>query len=142
MKSDGATNIAVKVVDLLSEIVKKDMPQPDCSTIDCSHKANSAGDVKADGSCRCACDGTNEYEKDNACTAITICGPGEVSVVEATVSSDRICGTQSIADKQSEFDAEGAALSSLVTNKLKESGLGDADAFNLAVDMIGGVNKC
>lgn len=142
MKSDGATNIAVKVVDLLSEIVKKDMPQPDCSTIDCSHKANSAGDGKADGSCRCACDGTNEYEKDNACTAITICGPGEVSVVEATDSSDRICGTQSIADKQSEFDAEGAALSSLVTNKLKESGLGDADAFNLAVDMIGGVNKC
>jgi len=30
----------------------------------------------------------------------------------------------------------------LVTNKLKQAGLPDSDAFNLAVDMIGGVNKC
>ena len=142
MKSTGGDNIVVKVVDLLSEIVRKGLPQPDCSSVDCTHRVKSNGKAKSDGSCRCACDGTNEYEKSRVCTAITICQPGDVSVVNATDISDRICGSPTIAQKQASFDEAGAALSSLVANKLKESGLGDADAFNLAVDMIGGVNKC
>ena len=142
MKSTGDTNIVVKIVDLLGSIARKGMPAPDCATVDCSHRVNSNGKAQTDGSCRCACDGTTQYEKDSVCTAITVCQPGDVAVVNATDSSDRICGSPTIAQKQASFDSAGAALSSLVANKLKESGLGDADAFNLAVDMIGGVNKC
>jgi len=142
MKSTGDSNIVVKVVDLLSEIVRKGLPQPDCSSVDCAHRVKSAGKAKSDGSCRCACDAINDYEKSSVCTPITICSPGDVTVVNATDASDRICGSPTIAQKQASFDAAGAALSSLVTNKLKQAGLPDSDAFNLAVDMIGGVNKC
>ena len=102
----------------------------------------SSGITKSDGSCRCACDGINEYESSGVCTPIKICSPGQVTVVEATDSSDRICGTPTIAQKRASFDAHGVALSSLVQNKLMEAGLTDEDAFALAVDMIGGVNKC
>lgn len=142
MKSTGSSNIVVKVVDLLSEIKRKGMPQPDCSGVQCNHRAKSSGKARADGSCKCACDGVNEYEKDRNCVPITICAPGQVTVVNASDVADRICGSQTIKDKQAGFDAAGAALSSLVTNKLKDAGLGDSDAFNLAVDMVGGVNKC
>lgn len=142
MKAAGTSHLKVKIVDMLTEIVRKSMPAPDCSTANCGHRTKSIAKARIDGSCKCACDGINEYEKDRKCEAITVCRPGEVSVVDPSDESDRICGSQTIADKQAEFDAEGAALSSLVTNKLKESGLGDSDAFNLAVDMIGGVNKC
>ena len=142
MKSTGDSNILVRVVDLLSEIVRKGLPQPDCTSIDCAHRVKSNGKAKSDGSCRCACDAINDYEKASVCTPITICSPGDVTVVNATDSSDRICGSPTIAQKQASFDAAGAALSSLVTNKLKQAGLADSDAFNLAVDMIGGVNKC
>jgi hypothetical protein len=142
MKSTGSSNIVVKVVDSLSEIVRRGLPLPDCDNINCNHRSKSKGKAKGDGSCRCACDGTNEYEKNSVCTLITTCKPGDVTVVNATDSSDRICGSPTIAQKQAEFDQAGAALSSLVTNKLKEAGLDDSDAFNLAVDMVGGVNKC
>ena len=142
MKASGTANLKVKMVDMLTDIVRKAMPAPDCSTVSCGHRTKSIAKARTDGSCKCACDGVNEYEKDRQCTSITVCGPGEVSVVDPSDESDRICGSQTIKDKQSEFDAAGAALSSLVTNKLKESGLGDSDAFNLAVDMVGGVNKC
>lgn len=142
MKSTGDSNIVVRVVDLLSEIVRKGLPQPDCTSVNCAHRVKSAGKAKSDGSCRCACDAINDYEKASVCTPISICSPGEVTVVNATDSSDRICGSPTIAQKQASFDAAGAALSSLVTNKLKQAGLADSDAFNLAVDMIGGVNKC
>lgn len=142
MKAAGTSQLKVKMVDMLTEIVRKAMPPPDCSTVSCGHRTKSIAKARTDGSCKCACDGINEYEKDRKCTPITVCGPGEVSVVDPSDESDRICGSQTIKDKQAEFDAAGAALSSLVTNKLKESGLGDSDAFNLAVDMVGGVNKC
>lgn len=142
MKSTGDSNIVLKIVDLLSEVVSKELPQQNCSTVDCAHMDKSSGITKSDGSCRCACDGINEYESLGVCTPIKICSPGQVTVVEATDSSDRICGTPTIAQKRASFDAHGVALSSLVQNKLMEAGLTDEDAFALAVDMIGGVNKC
>ena len=142
VKATGDTHITVKVVDILSEIIKQGFSFATCGSVDCDHRAKSAGKIKLDGSCRCACDGTNEYERSSVCTAITVCGPGDVTVINATDISDRICGSPTVAQKQASFDAAGAALSTLVTNKLKAAGLGDSDAFNLAVDMVGGVNKC
>ena len=141
MKSTGDAHIVVHVVDLLNEIIKAGFGV-DCAGVDCAHRVNSAGLIKLDGTCRCACDGTSQYERNGVCTDVSVCAPGEVTIVDATHDADKICGPQSIADKQSNFDAAGAALSSLVTNKLKDAGLGDSDAFNLAVDMVGGVNKC
>ena len=141
MKSTGNTNKVVKVVDLLSQISRKNMKALNCTGIDCSHRPNSSGKVVG-SICKCECDGVNHFLQNEKCTAVTVCKPGDVTVVNATATSDKICGSPTIAQKQAKFDAAGAAMSSLITNKLKESGLGDSDAFNLAVDVLGGVNKC
>ena len=39
------------------------MPSPDCSTV-IVYRSKSIAKAKEDGSCKCACDGINEYEKD------------------------------------------------------------------------------
>lgn len=142
IKAKGIKNVRVKVVDAVSELKRRGVEMADCSTVDCKHRANSAGINKSDGSCKCACDGTSQYEKDSVCIDATVCSGTDVVIVNATRTSDRICGARSIADKKKGMDSAGAALSDLVSAKLKEQGLSDADAFNLAVDMVGGVNKC
>ena len=114
----------------------------DCSSINCDHRTGSSGVNQADGSCKCQCDGITKYERNEECVDVTVCTGSDVTITNATRTSDQLCGPRSIADKKKNMDSAGAALSDLLSAKLKERGLSDGDAFSLAVDALGGVNKC
>ena len=142
VSASGVTNVRVKVVDAVSEMKKSGVEMADCSSINCDHRTGSSGVNQADGSCKCQCDGITKYERNEECVDVTVCTGSDVTITNATRTSDQLCGPRSIADKKKNMDSAGAALSDLLSAKLKERGLSDGDAFSLAVDALGGVNKC
>jgi len=114
-----------------------------CETGQCSGRAESTCEVTATGT-ECACDGTTKHLSAEECKVHKVCtGLGlDVEIRAPDKKHDRLCGTQGIADLAYKLDDKGKELAELIETKLVAEGVAADQAYALAVEVFGEINKC
>ena len=141
-KRRGA-NVKIKAID--SNIGNIDGGDVDsvCEPNQCGNRPNSVCEVKASGT-TCACDGTTRFLDGTECKVIKTCPELDllVTIKAATKTSDKLCGSPDVAAISHVLDAKGQELANMVEAKLVASGVSADEAYALAVEVFGEVNKC
>ena len=141
-KRRGA-NVKIKAID--SNIGNIDGGDVDsvCEPNQCDNRPNSVCEVKASGT-TCACDGTTRFLDGTECKVIKTCPELDllVTIKAATKTSDKLCGSPDVAAISHVLDAKGQELANMVEAKLVASGVSADEAYALAVEVFGEVNKC
>ena len=150
-KAGGTTNnfkkrgakVKIKAID--SDVGSVDGGSVDktCATDQCSSRAHSTCEVTATGT-RCACDGTSRHLEGTECKVHKVCtGLGlDVEIRAPDKTHDRLCGTKDIAELTYKLDDKGKELANLIEAKLVAEGVAADQAYALAVEVFGEINKC
>ena len=114
-----------------------------CEPGQCAGRADSTCEVTETGT-ECACDGTNKHLSGGECKVHKVCtGLGlDVEIRAPDKKHDRLCGTQDIADLSYKLDDKGKELAELIEAKLVAEGVAADQAYALAVEVFGEINKC
>jgi len=141
-KQRGAS-VKIKAIDSDVGTIEGGAVDATCEPGQCDSRPHSTCEVTATGT-KCACDGTNRHLSGKECKAHKVCtGLGlDVEIRAPDKDHDRLCGTQSIADLTYKLDAKGQELANLIEAKLVSEGVAADEAYALAVEVFGEINKC
>jgi hypothetical protein len=79
-----------------------------------------------------------ECKEHKACTGLDL----DVEIRGPDKSHNRLCGTKDIAEITHKLDAKGKELANMIEAKLVSEGVAADQAYALAVEVFGEVNKC
>ena len=150
-KAAGAVNnfkqrgskVKIKAIDSDVGTVDGGSVDKTCATDQCAGRAHSTCEVTTKGT-TCACDGTNRHLSGTECKTHKVCtGLGlDVQIRAPDKTHDRLCGTKEIAGLTYKLDDKGKELANMIEAKLVAEGVAADQAYALAVEVFGEINKC
>ena len=141
-KKRGA-NVRIKAIDSVIGSIDGGAVDATCEAGQCDGRAHSTCASGTVGS-KCECDGTSrhldgvECKEHKACTGLDL----DVEIRGPDKSHNRLCGTKDIAEITHKLDAKGKELANMIEAKLVSEGVAADQAYALAVEVFGEVNKC
>ena len=137
------SQVKIKAIDSTISNIDGGSVDAVCESNQCDGRAGSTCETTATGT-TCACDGTTKHLEGTVCTIHKECtGLGlDVQIRAPDKSHDRLCGTAEVAELTHKLDAKGIELAQLIETKLVAEGVAADQAYALAVEVFGEINKC
>lgn len=137
------SQVKIKAIDSTISNIDGGSVDAVCESNQCDERAESTCETTATGT-TCACDGTTKHLEGTACTIHKECtGLGlDVQIRAPGKAHDRLCGTAEVAELTHKLDAKGIELAQLIETKLVAEGVAADQAYALAVEVFGEINKC
>jgi predicted outer membrane repeat protein len=137
------SKVKIKAIDSVIGNIDGGAVDSTCEAGQCGGRAHSTCASGTVGS-KCECDGTSrhldgvECKEHKACTGLDL----DVEIRGPDKSHNRLCGTKDIAEITHKLDAKGKELANMIEAKLVSEGVAADQAYALAVEVFGEVNKC
>jgi len=136
------SNVRIKAIDSAIGTIDGGAVDTTCEADQCDARANSVCVAKASGT-SCECQGSRWLSgtacaDHKSCTGLDL----DVQIRAGDASHDRLCGTKDIAAITHKLDAKGIELAQMIETKLVAEGVAADQAYALAVEVFGEINKC
>ena len=136
-------NAKIKAIDSEVEAIDGGAVDAACEASQCDGRDHSTCEVTATGT-TCACDGVTRFLDGTRCKVYKTCPELglEVTIHNGTKTHDKLCGTPEIQNIVYKLDDKGKALAEMIEQKLVAEGVAADQAYALAVEVFGEINKC
>ncbi len=137
------SKVKIKAIDSVIGSIDGGAVDATCEAGQCDGRAHSTCAPEATGT-KCECDGSSrhldgiECKEHKACTGLDL----DVEIRGPDKTHNRLCGTKDIADITHKLDDKGKELANMIEAKLVSEGVAADQAYALAVEVFGEVNKC
>lgn len=136
-------NAKIKAIDSEVEAIDGGDVDIACEAGQCDGRPHSTCEVTATGT-TCACDGVTRFLDGTTCKPYKTCPELglQVTIHNGTKTHDKLCGTPEIQNIVFKLDEKGKALAEMIEQKLVAEGVAADQAYALAVEVFGEINKC